>query len=84
MIPALVMAQLVLRAYDSAFLTTGTPPDLSDLGYSPQKVLWGRNSAGAKPFGFLVVPLDGSGGQTIAARGTNNDQANRESHGRRA
>lgn len=72
MIAPLVLARLVLRAYDTAFIASGVAPDLSDLGFVIQKVLWGRNSAGPKPFGFLACPADGSGGQVIAARGTNN------------
>ena len=71
MIPTpLVLAQLVLRAYDPTLMASGITPDVSDLGYMAQGALWGVDLNGPRCYGFLAAPLDRSPGQVIALHGT--------------
>lgn len=65
------LCQCVARAYDPGFLAAPAEADLSDLGLKLQSpVYFTDEGVGPVCYGFLACPLDGSGGQILAIRGT--------------
>lgn len=64
------LCQAVARAYDPAFLAAPAAADLSDLGLRLQSPVYFTDLDGPKCYGFLACPADGSGGQLLALRGT--------------